>query len=241
MALVLGVVLLLNMLPGGFLQLAHLRWGLLVTQVFFVAAPVLLAIRWFYLDARAILPIRSTGRAALFGSVLGILGLNHILNFAQAWQERYFPTPEIWRRLFDELTTFNGALDFSLLLMLVGVLPGVCEELLFRGFLQAGLRKSLESDAWAIVVGALVFAAFHLNPWTFASLLIIGLYLGVLVQRTRSLVPAMLAHALNNAQSLVIATLNPRAQQAIVASAWSHALAGLCLLAAVLCLRRAPE
>lgn len=240
MALVLGLVLLLNVLPGGLLQLAHLRWGLLVTQSLFVAAPVLLAIRLFYLDARAILPIRSTGGAALCGSILGILGLNHVLNFAQAWQERYFPMPEIWRRLFDELTTFNGTLDFILLMMLVGVLPGVCEELLFRGFLQAGLRKSFESDAMAIVVGALVFAAFHLNPWTFASLLIIGLYLGLLVQRTRSLVPAMLAHALNNVQSLVIATLNPRAQQAIVASTWSHALACLCLLAAVLCLRRAP-
>jgi len=241
MALILGLVLLLNLVPGGLLQLAHLRWGLLVTQILFVAAPVFLAIRWFYLDPRAILPIRLPGYSALLGSVLGILGLNHVLNYAQAWQERFFPMPEMWRRLFEELTSFDGALDFALLLILVGVLPGVCEELLFRGFVQAGLRRSLESDAKAIVVGAVVFAAFHLNLWTFASLLVIGLYLRLLVQRTLSLVPAMVAHARHNVQSLMIAALGGPAQEAIVKSAWSHALAGLCLIAAVICLRRAPE
>ena len=43
-ALLLGIILLLN-IPGGLLQLANLRWGLLVTQLCFIAAPVFLAIR----------------------------------------------------------------------------------------------------------------------------------------------------------------------------------------------------
>ena len=239
-ALVLGLVLLLNFLPGGLLQLANLRWGLLATQVFFVAAPALLAIRWFYLDVRAILPFRPVGPTALFGSVLGIVGLNHVLNNAQAWQERHFPMPDLWRRLFEDLTAHEGALDFMLLLILVGVVPGVCEELLFRGFVQAGLRKTFESDTKAIVVGSLLFAGFHLNPWSFPFLVMIGLFLGVLVQRTGSLVPAMIAHALNNILSLLLASLAEPAQDAVVRSSVSHLVACVCLAASLLLLRRAP-
>jgi len=238
-ALVLGMVLLLNFLPGGFLQLVNLRWGLLLTQVLFVAAPVLLAIRWFYLDGRAILPLRSPGRGALLGAVLGIIGLNHVLNYAQAWQDLHFPMPEVWRSLFEALTTYDGPFDFILLLLLVGVVPGVCEELLFRGFVQAGLRQAFESDTKAIVMGAMLFAGFHLNPWSFSFLLIIGLYLGLLVQRTHSLVPAMVAHALNNILSLLLASLDEPVQDVIVRSVWSHVLACSCLVAAALLLRRA--
>jgi len=184
--------------------------------------------------------MRSPGGAALVGSILGIVGLNHVLNYGQALQERYFPTPELWRRLFEALTAHEGAFDFVILLLLVGVVPGVCEELLFRGFVYAGFRRAFESDSMAIVAGALVFAGFHLNPWTFPSLLIIGLYLGLLVQRTRSLVPAMLAHALNNILSLLLSSLGETAQNALIASTSSHSLACACLVAAALLLRRAP-
>jgi membrane protease YdiL (CAAX protease family) len=238
--LILGLVLLLNYLPGGLLQFVNLRWGLLLSQVFFIAAPAFLAIRWFYLDGRAILPLRFPGRTALLGAVLGIIGLNHVINYSQFLQDRHFPMPKLWRSLFDALTAYDGPFDFILLILLVGVVPGVCEELLFRGFVQAGLRRAFESDAKAVVVGALVFAGFHLNPWSFSFLLIVGLYLGFLVQRTRSLVPAMVAHALNNVLSLLLSALGGQAQEAIVRSPWSHMMACACLAAAALLLRRAP-
>ncbi len=238
-ALILGLVLLLNYLPGGLLQIASLRWGILVTQIFFIAAPVFLGIRWFYLDRRAVLPlVRPAGRA-LAGAVLGAMGLNHVLNYAVLWQDRFFPLPELWRTLFEALGSFDGPLDFLLLLLLLGVVPGVCEEILFRGFVHAGLRQTFESGTTAIVVGALVFAGFHLNPWRFDVLLIIGLYLGYLVQRTGSLVPSMVAHALINILSVTLAALGDEAQSAVVQSPWSHALACVCLAGAALLLRRA--
>ena len=210
-ALILGIVLLLNV-PGGLLQLANLRWGLLVTQVFFIAAPVLLAIRVFYLDGRAILPLRRPRAAACAGAALGAAGLNHLLNYAVFWQDRFFPLPGIWRVLFEDLATFHGPADFLLLLLIVAVVPSVCEEILFRGFVHAGFLREFESAPKAIVAGAFVFAGFHLNPWRFSVLLVIGLFLGFLVHRTGSLLPAILAHALNNALSLGLAGLGETAQ-----------------------------
>jgi len=237
-ALILGLVLLLNYLPGGLLQIASLRWGILVSQILFIAAPVLLGIRWFYLDRRAVLPFARPGGGVLAGAILGALGLNHVLNYVVLWQDRLFPLPELWRTLFEGLSAFDGPLDLLLLLLLLGVVPGVCEEILFRGFVHAGLRQTFESGTTAIVVGALVFAGFHLNPWRFDVLLIIGLYLGYLVERTGSLVPSMVAHALINILSVGLAALGDEAQNACVQSPWSHALACVCLVGAVVLLRR---
>jgi len=111
---------------------------------------------------------------------------------------------------------------------------------MFRGFVHAGLRHSFESGAKAVVVGSLVFAGFHLDPWRFDVLLVIGLYLGFLVQRTGSLVPSMVAHALNNMLSVALSGLGDETQTLVVQTAGSHVFAGLCLLGAALLLRRAP-
>jgi membrane protease YdiL (CAAX protease family) len=238
-ALMLGLVLLLNFLPGAYLQLMNLRWGILASQVLFIAAPVFLGIRWFYLDRRAVLPLGRPPIRALAGAVLGATGLSHLLNLAVFWQDRFFPLPGTWKALYEDLGEWHGPLDFLLLLLLVGVVPGVCEEILFRGFVQTGLRRSFESGRWAVVAGALVFAGFHLNPWRFDVLLVIGLFLGVLVQRTGSLVPSMVAHALFNMLSVALAALGEPMQAALVQSPWSHALAGLCLLVSALLLRNA--
>jgi len=234
-ALTLGLVLLLN-IPGGFLQLANLRWGLFATQILFIAAPVFLAIHVFYLDPGAVLPLRWPGSSLLAGAAFGIAGLNHFLNYALLWQDRYFPLPTLWQGLFEELAAYDGPADLVLLLLLVGVVPAVCEELLFRGFVQAGLLREFESAPKAILVGALVFAGFHLNPWRMLVLLAIGVYLGFLARRSGSLLPAMLAHALNNVLSISLAELPEAWRDSLVQSSWSHAGAAGCLVAAALLL-----
>ncbi len=108
MALILGLVFVLNLVPGGFLQIASLRWGLLVTQVLFIAGPVALALRWFYLDGRVVVPIRRPAGGTLAGAALGALALNHLLNLAVMWQDRRFPMPEFFRTQFESLSAFDG-------------------------------------------------------------------------------------------------------------------------------------
>src|SRR5207245_1911471 len=114
--------------PGAFLQLANLRWGLFASQILFIAAPVFLAIRLFYLDARTVLPLRWPGPASLAGAAIGITGLNHFLNYALLWQDRFFPLPGWCQVLFENLAMYDGPADLVLLLLLVGVVPAVCEE-----------------------------------------------------------------------------------------------------------------
>ncbi|HBY97903.1 MAG: CPBP family intramembrane metalloprotease [Ardenticatenaceae bacterium] len=79
----------------------------------------------------------------------------------------------------------------------------VTEELLFRGFLFAGLRKRLDVIP-AIVISSLAFALFHFNPFAFPALLALGGVLAWLFQRSGSLWPAIGLHATINTVTLLV-------------------------------------
>ncbi|MBT3343253.1 MAG: CPBP family intramembrane metalloprotease [Gemmatimonadetes bacterium] len=97
-----------------------------------------------------------------------------------------------------------GSIAPTLLVMVL--LPAICEEAFFRGFLYTGLRYHYGPRiAW--VGSSLIFAAAHLNPWQFPALVGLGLFLGWLVHRSHSVYPAMLAHGLVNLLSVVAVNL----------------------------------
>jgi membrane protease YdiL (CAAX protease family) len=80
----------------------------------------------------------------------------------------------------------------------------VAEELFFRGVGYAALRGRLGPVMTALWTGA-IFAALHLEPRAFAVLLILGLLLGWLYERTGSTMPGMLVHGVNNGLALLVA------------------------------------
>jgi hypothetical protein len=50
----------------------------------------------------------------------------------------------------------------------------------------------------AVFISALLFALFHLNPWQFPATFILGLFLGILMIRTRNIYICIIGHAINN-------------------------------------------
>ena len=114
------------------------------------------------------------------------------------------PEDSLWRRAMEQLDDFvavETTLDILLLFGAAVLAAAVCEEFLFRGLLLQLLRRR---SGWlvAIVSSALLFAVFHLNPVVLAPVGLVGAYLAVLVWRSGSLYPAILAHALNNGLAL---------------------------------------
>lgn len=77
--------------------------------------------------------------------------------------------------------------------VLVVLCPAVFEEIAFRGFLQERLTALMGSRDALLLQGAL-FAILHMAPVVLPSHFFIGLCLGWLRNRTRSLVPGMLVH-----------------------------------------------
>ncbi len=85
----------------------------------------------------------------------------------------------------------------------MALVPGVCEELLFRGMLQRSMRPGVV----AIVVSGSLFALYHMDPHHVVAVLPLGLYLSWLGHRTQSLFVPITAHAFNNAAAVLGSTL----------------------------------
>ena len=114
---------------------------------------------------------------------------------------------------FDRPTGGLGLLPIYVGIVLV---PAITEEILFRGFLYSGLRRGLK--LWpAALITSLIFAIPHLQFETGHALLwvaaidtfVMSLILVVLRERSGSLWPPMLIHALKNSIAFVFLFLIP--------------------------------
>jgi membrane protease YdiL (CAAX protease family) len=87
-------------------------------------------------------------------------------------------------------------------LFVVGVAPFV-EEFFFRGFLYQALRNS-----WGPLLGALVsaflFSLIHFAPDKFVPLFILGVALAMLFEKTGSIWPCIMLHAINNSLAYAV-------------------------------------
>ncbi len=89
------------------------------------------------------------------------------------------------------------ALPFGGVILMIAVIPAVCEELLFRGFLMGGLSSSARK--WtAILASAAIFGVFHFMIFKFLVTAMLGVVLGYLCWQSQSIWPAIIAHAMHN-------------------------------------------
>jgi uncharacterized protein len=98
-------------------------------------------------------------------------------------------------------------------IVLVSLMAGIGEEVLFRGVIQAGLADRL--PAWlAVGIAALLFGAAHWLTTSYAVFAtLIGVYLGILFLVTGNLLVPAVTHALYDIVALsVLVRLNPDAR-----------------------------
>lgn len=78
------------------------------------------------------------------------------------------------------------------------VVAAVTEEFLFRGLILRGFLQNY-SVRKAIIVSALLFGVFHVLPWQIFAAFVFGALFAWWFVKTRSLLPCLFGHALNNA------------------------------------------
>ena len=92
-------------------------------------------------------------------------------------------------------------------LLVVGLMAGLSEEMLFRGAMQRTMQDSRLGAHTAIWVTAIVFSAFHMQFFGFLPRMLLGAWLGYLFVWTRSLWVPIIAHTLNNSTVVVMSYL----------------------------------
>lgn len=106
----------------------------------------------------------------------------------------------LWMLGIDQtgMDPLTANLSPTMALVTIAIMPGIFEELAFRGVVLGNLRHMV-SFRYAHLLTAFLFAAIHFSPVIFPYHLTIGLYLGWLRYRSGSLLVPMFAHALHNA------------------------------------------
>ena len=89
-------------------------------------------------------------------------------------------------------------------IFIIGIVPAITEEQLFRGVLLNAWRPL--GRAKAVWLTAILFALLHGNPVVIPSVLVLGYMLGALSFDTGSVYPAITVHMTNNIVSLFLSS-----------------------------------
>ncbi|PIU42119.1 MAG: hypothetical protein COS99_01840 [Candidatus Omnitrophica bacterium CG07_land_8_20_14_0_80_42_15] len=123
---------------------------------------------------------------AILGSLLLVVWIAKLVN--------YEPPVEPVLKLFLEeknvIFIFYSA-------VFVTILGPICEEIFFRGFLFASLRKRMGSVR-AILITSAFFSLLHTNMIGFIPIMILGVLLAYLYEVTGSLVSPIIVHIIHN-------------------------------------------
>ena len=137
------------------------------------------------------------------------------------------------------LSGAQGADLFAALLVL-GLMAGAAEELFFRGYMQTRLRAAWPPSA-AVVVTSLAFGLLHME-WVHASMAFaLGLYLGIVTERTGSALPAIVCHVVNNSLFTVLTALTGTVESRQTNALLLALSAGVLVVCLVILRRRLPH
>lgn len=130
-------------------------------------------------------------------------GAHNLLEPVNTSIEKVLPAPQWFWELFDKI--FDNDFGFWGAFFKVAIVAPVVEELIFRGLILHGFRKNYNAVT-AIFMSALLFSLFHLNPWQMPATFVLGLLLGWIIIRTRSILLAIIGHSINNLMVLLTIT-----------------------------------
>jgi len=84
-------------------------------------------------------------------------------------------------------------------LLAIAVTPAICEEIAFRGFMLSGLQSGRQRNFWTpIVISAVCFGVVHMIAHQVFNAILLGVVLGLLAVRSRSLIPGVIFHFIFN-------------------------------------------
>lgn len=99
----------------------------------------------------------------------------------------------------------TGVLGFALVVLSTAVFPALLEEFMMRGAVLGVLRRF--GDGFAIIASSIVFALMHASLVQFAFAFLVGIILGFVTVKSKSIWPAVIIHAVNNFISIIFSYL----------------------------------
>lgn len=193
----------------------------MASQILFILLPALLLAKMVYEDVTTIIRAHMPKIKDILLFSLGIVILFPLLNNFMAIQNYLL---DIWaknspafhslKESVDKINEMVNAtygnllggttlLDKILIILVACIVPPLCEETMFRGYIQRSFEFKIK-PVWAAAITAIFFALYHVNPYGLFALFALGFYFGFAAYTTESIVVPMILHFLNNFVQVIL-------------------------------------
>lgn len=199
--LVMIVALLLMVYVGGMVMVsAPAAASLLVQQIFIGGLPICAAL-YIKADMKKVFSLKLPGIKNLMGAI--VLGVGAIcLNLVtSSLLSMAFPSDT--EGLNAQYMQILEGISFVPGLLLMALLPAVCEELMFRGYLFTAFKNRL-SLSKAIIIVSLLFGVSHMSMIKLLPTALLGIALAYMIHKSESIVTSVCIHFLNNSLAVII-------------------------------------
>ena len=193
-------------LPGLLYQSGMDELGMTLAEQLYLLACSVVFVLLMRADFREVFPVRRPKAGGAAG--VAVISLSTCLfSLSVSYLIMFFAA--------DEVTQFSESMGGSLtgwksviFLILVSVLPPVCEEALNRGVVLSGLRNSIPNKTAVILISGAIFGLSHLYPYRMIAQTLAGCLMAWLVLKTGNIVYSALYHFLYNGTLTLLSGLS---------------------------------
>jgi membrane protease YdiL (CAAX protease family) len=108
------------------------------------------------------------------------------------------------KTLTDFLTKFDSPLELFVALIVIAIIAGIGEELIFRGLIQRKLLLGIKNYHLAIWISAIIFSGIHMQFYGFFPRMFLGALFGYLYYWSGNIWVPIFAHIFNNGLAVVL-------------------------------------
>lgn len=184
-------------------------------QIMFILLPALVFAKLIYEDVGTIIRFKLPSFKEIVVFIVGMILITPLLqtylyvqNFLiNLLAEKYVVVEKIKSILdqldklvtetYSELLRSETVFEASFIVIVVAVVPSICEEVFFRGYVQKSFEFRIK-PVWAALITAIFFALYHFNPYGLIALLALGFFFGYSAYISGSIFIPLLLHFLNN-------------------------------------------
>jgi len=110
-----------------------------------------------------------------------------------------------YKDMVGQYADMFAGMNQTMLIIGGGIIGPICEEIIFRGIILKEFLKTYDYRK-AIFYSAIIFSVIHMVPIQIIATFFIGLALGYIYYKTRSLWLVCIIHVLNNMVAFMIGT-----------------------------------
>ncbi|HOB19289.1 MAG TPA: CPBP family intramembrane metalloprotease [Candidatus Atribacteria bacterium] len=202
--IVLVLMLLTSFLLGGYKLKGNSYYAvMLVVQLAVILVPPLVYMLYANIDIKRSARLNRISIPELFLTAgMAVFGYGAIIPINLIW---YYFLSRFGTPRTPEMPPIETPAQYLMALIVIALVPALIEEFLFRGTIMRGYEKY--SRRTSVLLTGLLFSLLHLQVMSLPSILLMGILLSYIVNRSNTIFTGVVYHFVNNAIAVTIAFL----------------------------------